>query len=70
MTFEVLYENIVHQTPLMNKAREVSMTPENFRKAMKLAYDKGFDQGILIKTDLDNKTKNNHWGDPFGGIFR
>ena len=53
MTFEALYLIIIEQNPnLQNKT--VTITPENFKKALRTAYDNGFKEGENSKSLFEN----------------
>lgn len=46
MTFDDLWDEVVKQNKNLQIDKEVRMTVNGFKKAVKLAYEKGYDEGI------------------------
>lgn len=46
MTFESLWNIIVSKNVILQQSKTVSMTENNFKKALKLAYDQGYNEGV------------------------
>ena len=46
MNFDDLWEIIEKKNPNLVTDKEIKMTVKGFRKAVKLAFDKGYEQGI------------------------
>lgn len=62
MSFEQFYDDLVESKPAI--AKTITITPENFRKALKLAYSAGLDAGMEIGVKLEQQ--NNPLGKIFG----
>ena len=53
MTFEALYLIVLEKNPnLQNDA--ITITPENFKKALHIAYDQGYEEGENSKSIFEN----------------
>lgn len=66
MEFEQLWDIIIEKNINLKTDTEVRMTVNGFKKALKLAFDKGYDEGIGLDDEHEPPLRsNNTKSEPF-----